>query len=556
MTKKLFLLPLAAATTAMAAQKPNIVVLFADDISAREFPIYNSSVWTGVKDQSTSDPSCRAFTPVMNQLAEEGCYIKTAWACSVSSPSRAQMMTGRFAYQTKWWHNADQGTYLNAEGKQEGYPLYESSPMMIGRVAQEAGYGTYWCGKTQMAHTDLIEKYGFDEGCYTPGDLSLRPQYTDFYMDKVKGGGYVVKDSGLHTDGINSTSYYWMPSVVLVNDPNNTEKVEAYPNTPESKAKWGLNSYSADIEQEFAINFMRRKHDEKKPFFIYHTAHLGHGQYNFLNPTTECNYPPTPKIEWDGKSYTRFEPNITGDKGVYDLHDSVSEEGIHSHINYIDFVVWRYLEEFKRLGIEDNTVLIICADNGTFKYGKGSVECQKGAHIPMIFYAPCLKMTKQGEQDVLMNVADVLPTVAQIAGCKLQSDYKLDGESILPFLTTKKSSHRDWLYSYRSALQLIRGTKVLKDGYGIWYDVTSNPKDLISYRVIEDWSKEPAELRKEKEYLESILPQFDLYETQRNGPGGEGGPSSKKALDSQKLLDKKDQVIAKAKAAYEKESKK
>ncbi len=406
MRKNLFTVPLAALSlsAAFAAEKPNIVVLFADDISAREFPIYKSSVWTDPKDQTSSDPQYRASTPVMERLAEEGCYIKTAWACSVSSPSRAQMMTGRYAYQTKWWHNADQGTYLNEEGEEENWPLYESSPMMIGRIAQEAGYGTYWSGKTQMSHTDMIEKYGFDEGCYTPGDLSMKPLYTDFYMDKAEDGGYTVKDSGLHTNSINSTSYYWMPSVILVNDPNNKEKVEAYPNTPESKAKFGLNSFSADIEQEFAINFMERKHAEGKPFFIYHTAHLGHGQYNFLNPSTKCNYPPTPKIEWDGEGYSRTEPNITGDNGVYDTHGSVTSEGIHNHVNYIDFVVWRYLEEFKKLGIEDNTILIVCADNGTFKYGKASVECQRGPHIPMMIYAPCLDMTKSGEQDILMKL--------------------------------------------------------------------------------------------------------------------------------------------------------
>ena len=38
---------------------------------------------------------------------------------TVSSPSRAQMMTGRYACQTKWWHNGDQGRFKNEDGKQE-----------------------------------------------------------------------------------------------------------------------------------------------------------------------------------------------------------------------------------------------------------------------------------------------------------------------------------------------------------------------------------------------------------------------------------------------------
>ena len=51
-----------------AQDKPNIVVLFADDISAREFPIYGSSVWSKPEGGNTSEPEFRADTPVMEQM--------------------------------------------------------------------------------------------------------------------------------------------------------------------------------------------------------------------------------------------------------------------------------------------------------------------------------------------------------------------------------------------------------------------------------------------------------------------------------------------------------
>lgn len=540
---------LPATGVAKTSNKPNIVVLLADDISAREFPIYNSNVWTGKIKTNTTSKDERAFTPVMDDLANKGCWISTCWSCTVSSPSRAQLMTGRYATQTKWWHNADCGTYKNADGKQETYPLFESSPMMIGKIAQEGGYATYWTGKAQMDHIDdCIDQYGFDEACYSPDEGD--EQYTDLRMNKIAGEprNFINADSGEKIfDTYMQASYYWMPAMALVNDPSCKErnKMETWPNTPEARAKYGLNTFAPDIEQDFAFNFIDRKHKEGKPFFIYHTTHLGHGAYNFTNPTTECQYPETPKIEWTGSGYVRTEPNITGDKGVYDYHNSTSDEGIHNHVNYIDYMVWRYMEKFKQMGIENNTIFIITADNGTSKYGKSYVEKQKGTHVPMIIYAPVLNMKKQGRQEALANLGDILPTIADIVGVEIPDDYKIDGESMLPFLTNKNEAHRDFIYSYRSGCQMIRGNKVLRDGYGRWYDVSVEQADLNSYPEILDWSKVSAEFRAERDELVEKLKEYNLYGVERNGPGGTSVPSGSKATYSAKLLKMAEENMAK-----------
>jgi arylsulfatase A-like enzyme len=134
-----------------AADKPNIILVFADDISARELPLYGSSVWSPPTGGDTSDVAVRAQTPALDRMAEEGCWVETAWASVVCSPSRAMMMTGRYAHLHKWWSNKDKGRYRDANGKAVTWPLYESSSRLIGHVAQQAGYATYWAGKTQMA---------------------------------------------------------------------------------------------------------------------------------------------------------------------------------------------------------------------------------------------------------------------------------------------------------------------------------------------------------------------------------------------------------------------
>lgn len=47
-----------------ASEKPNIIVYFTDDISAREFPIYGSNVWIDPVINDTSNPAYSAHTPV------------------------------------------------------------------------------------------------------------------------------------------------------------------------------------------------------------------------------------------------------------------------------------------------------------------------------------------------------------------------------------------------------------------------------------------------------------------------------------------------------------
>ena len=506
-----------------ASDKPNIIILFADDISARELPFYGSSVWSPPTGGNTSDPAYRAHTPVLDKLAAEGCMIKTTWAATVCSPSRAMMMTGRYAHLHKWWINKDVGTKTLKNGKKVAWPFYESSPYTIGAVAKQGGYATFWAGKTQMKGGDL-RRYGFDEGCFTPGENMKEPNpYTDFYLKQTKMNGkkVLVNADGnlvLQRKSYKQSSWYWQPFVLLMNQPGQQEDFVWWPNTPEDKKEYGLNTFGPDVELNFVFDFMQRAHKAGKPFFIYHTSHLGHDAYNFINPQNKSKWPGTPKIQWDGKAYHRTTPNITGDNGKYNLHGTVTASGIHHHINYLDYQVWLYMNKLKEMGIEKNTIFIFCADNGTWGYGKHSPVCQKGTHVPFLIYAPGSHLTKKGPQDIIANIADVLPTIADIAGVTLPADYEVNGVSLWPYVTTKKENHRDWIYAYHQDKQLIRGQKVMRDGNGTWYDITTHPDDLISFQVIKDWSGVSADYKAERDKLKSILPRFDKYHSEHDAP--------------------------------------
>ncbi len=512
--------------TAMAMDRPNIIIVFADDISARELPIYESTVWSPPLRGNTSDPHYRARTPVLDRLAKEGCWIKTAWASVVCSPSRAMMMTGRYAHRHKWWGNKSKGLYLDPHGKELPWPLYLSSPKQIGHVAQEAGYGTYWAGKTQMAGD--LRRYGFDQGCFTPGSLADRDNpFTDFKLEYKKNDGkkqLLNIDSNQPVDTYLQHGWYWYPHVRLMN--HDGKDFQWWPNTPETEESFGLGTYGPDVELEYIFDFMEKQHQQDKPFFVYHTTHLGHGAYDWLHPENGQNFPGTPVVNWDGQQYTRIQPNITGDAGQYDDHGTVTPPGIHHHINYLDYQAWLYQNKLKELGIAENTIFIFCADNGTATYGKNSTDRQKGTHVPMIISAP--GMTKKGLQDVLVNMSDLLPTIAELTGVELPADYEINGESMVPFLFGEKTEHRDWLYGYKDSEQIIRGTKVMRDGRGKWWDVDHSPADLISFPEITDWQSVSEAHRAERDKLLAVLPQFDQKTNGKNGPGGVDKPESQK----------------------------
>lgn len=508
-------------TKGTATSKPNVILIYADDISARELAIYQSSKWSGFRGETVTAPDKLAEIPIIDRIANQGAFIETAWAATVCSPSRAMMMTGRHASLHKWWHNKDYGL-IEEDGKQRPVRLYETSPLQIGHLAQNAGYKTIWVGKTQMGHATDHSVYGFDEGVFTPGIIypEIAPHTTFGVLKKTVNGKRALynNDTGKDIQGFSYVQqpWFWKPNVQLMHHPDAKSELEYWPNTPKTIDEYSVNTYGPDVQLDFIFDFMQRQHQSNKPFFVYHTSNLGHDAFDNLRPNSKDKWPGTPVVNWDGNKYTRVAPNITKEQDGYNLNGTVTEPGIHNHIKYLDYQVWLYLEKLKEMGIENDTILIFAADNGTSGYGKHSHIKQEGTHVPLIIYAPGVKMTKQGKQTALASMADILPTLSDIMGEPIPDDYEIHGKSLWPFLTTDAQEHRDWVYAYKKDLTLIRGHKVMKDGNNDWWDVSTTPSDLTSFKKITDWGAVSPEHKQERDTLKSVIPKFDIYATEHD----------------------------------------
>ena len=127
-------------------ERPNIVLVIADD------PGYNDFGYRA------EGKICR--TPNIDTLSEGGTRFTNAYAtCSVCSPSRAGIMTGR--YQNRFGYEYNSG-YASWAADSFGLPTNE---VTIAEVAKEAGYATGYIGKWHLGYRrehHPLER-GFDE---------------------------------------------------------------------------------------------------------------------------------------------------------------------------------------------------------------------------------------------------------------------------------------------------------------------------------------------------------------------------------------------------------
>jgi arylsulfatase A-like enzyme len=81
---------LIAASQDASANKPNVILVLLDDVSAKEFSCYGGQ---GIK------------TPNLDRMARDGVMFRTAWSTPLCGPSRALLHTGRYGGRTRYLEN-------------------------------------------------------------------------------------------------------------------------------------------------------------------------------------------------------------------------------------------------------------------------------------------------------------------------------------------------------------------------------------------------------------------------------------------------------------------
>lgn len=125
-------------------------------------------------------------------------------------------------------------------------------------------------------------------------------------------------------------------------------------------------------------------------------------------------------------------------------------------VAYMDKMVGRVREQVESLGLAENTMIWFIGDNGTGRDivsrqngvevagAKGSTV-NAGSHVPYIVWGPGIAEVPRLSSS-LVNLNDVLPTLAELAGAELPEEYPGDGESLLPIFSDGVELQRESMF--------------------------------------------------------------------------------------------------------------
>ncbi|MFT4691185.1 MAG: arylsulfatase A [Limisphaerales bacterium] len=367
------------AVSGVAATRPNIILLLADDLG-----------WTGLGCYGNTLHE----TPNLDRLAKEGMRFTDAYAaCTVCSPTRASLMTGKYPARL---HVTDFITGQNRPFEKTTIPEWTKylSPReeTIAEALRAESYATAHIGKWHLAAKEQVEGFKAE-------DLEPRGQGFDSSIDKpAKSRGYFLpKDFG-RTDG----------------------------------SKGG---FVTDYLTDEALKIIRTERSE--PFFLYLAYHNPHTPIQGkaeLVAHYEKKLAARPDIKIRNATYAAMIHSL--DQSVGRIVAAVDDLGIAE--NTLILFVSDNGGLTQRYGKIDNI-----ADNTPLRRGKGSAY-EGGVRVPMIGRQPGVIPAGTICGTPVMTI-DFFPTAMEFAGSKRA--VAVDGQSLHALLKKPAAKlRRDALY--------------------------------------------------------------------------------------------------------------
>ena len=387
--------------------KPNVIVLTMDDLGYGQIPYDESSFDPkSMENREVVDTyrisvdkaieAARNSTPTLRTLMDDGVRLTQGYvAHAMSGPSRAAFMTARSPSRY--------GVYGNTDS-QDGIPTDE---LFLPELFQNFGYYTACVGKWHLSKITNIpvpedqQTRDYHDNFVTYGDEPGQPQN--------RGFTYFM---GFHPAG---TAYYNSPAL--------------FENRTHIKAE----GYISDQLTDAAIKAVDTAKATNQPFMLY----LAYNAPHLPNDV------PAPDV-YQSKFNT----------------GSPTADNFYAAIYSVDQGVKRLLERLEENGQLDNTMIFFTSDNGAVidgplplngnQAGYKSLTYPGGVHTPMFVYWK--GHLESGSYDKLVSAMDFYPTALDAAGIPIPEDLKLDGVSLLPYLTgeNKGNPHESlvWLTSF------------------------------------------------------------------------------------------------------------
>jgi len=155
---------------------------------------------------------------------------------------------------------------------------------------------------------------------------------------------------------------------------------------------------------------------------------------------------------------------------VSSKYQGKSKVGLYGDvIQELDWSVGEILSTLKRNGLDEKTLVIFASDNGPWLlYGNHAGSAGRlregkattfegGVRVPCIMRWPT-QIPRDRVVTELAATIDIVPTLAKLAGAKLQADRIIDGKDIWPLMAQPgaKSPHEAYFYYWGQHLQAVR----------------------------------------------------------------------------------------------------
>lgn len=397
--------------------KPNILFILADDLGIEGISAYGSDSFK---------------TPNIDRIADEGIMFTHAFANPYCTPSRSELLTGKYPFATNtprviWDYDL------------HGDMILDVSEPSFARQLQQSGYSTAIAGKWQLSflvHQDWVHEFGFDTYMLWQivGEDSQRT--TRFHAP------YYRKDGRILSDEISDR-------------------------------------YGPDVLVDYLIDFMESSHKEG-PFMAYYTALLPHFPWV---PTPDSEDQTMPEHDGVGNFMgdPKFFPDMVHrlDYNVGRLIDALDEIGI------ADNTILIFLSD------NGTDQQLSASINGKEISGGKATLTDRGTLVPMLIRWP--GNTNPGSiDDELVELADFFPTFIELANAEMPT-VELHGKSFANRLKNKNESIKPWVHLQMADDRYLRSLDWIVTNKNVYQKVQPYPTDP-EYIEIQNLNEEEVNL--------------------------------------------------------------
>jgi arylsulfatase len=387
-------------TSALAQQKPNILVIMGDDVGWFNIGAYHQGIMSGK-------------TPNLDKLASQGMRFTDYYAEASCTAGRANFITGEIPLRTGL-------TTVGQAGADVGIP---DQAVTLATALKAQGYATGQFGKNHLGDLNkyLPTVHGFDEffGYLYHLDALSDPYWYSFPVDEkfynTYGPRSVIHSYATATDDATAMPRWGKVGKQRIVDEGPLPPFPDMSNVPNMhdlpflKAKYDMTTFD-EVLVKASSDFMDKAKAAGKPFFVWHNTTRMH-VWTFLS-----------------KKYSSMQN--------YETNYGIEEAGMAQ----LDDDVGLLLKHLDDMGVADNTIVIFTTDNGAevftwpdggmtpFKATKGTVG-EGGFRVPAIIRWPG-KVKPGAVENGIFSGLDWFPTLVAAAGNPNITDQLLKGVTL------------------------------------------------------------------------------------------------------------------------------